>query len=377
MKVNIVVHDFFNEIGHSKAMKEVLKNLPQELNHIHIICYTHAPKEELFPDFRGDVSFSKVPLPRLKPFIIKSLFFQFYTLFFKKSLVIPHTPIITIGVCSFIGDIVNVQFVHRLWSQLYFKVNKVSFIKYIYKKILLAYLDFSEYLYYNFKQPHLVCLSQFIADDFKKRYNYPDHKQTVAYSSASLEEFGPTDESRLERYETLKRSYPQLRTLDLNRPIYLFVGAYERKGLPAILESIDDNQLIIIGKAESGSHLDLTKENLIQIPFTKELANFYNLCDCFIFPTLYEPFGLVVLEAAASGASVIVTKEMVGASELLRDADDIHFCHKLNLGNLIKERKVLSSEQRQINYQQRMNIFKQYSWQEAAQVWYQVLKKIN
>jgi len=50
----------------------------------------------------------------------------------------------------------------------------------------------------------------------------------------------------------------------------------------------------------------------------KENYIFYAASDIFVFPTLYEPFGNVHLEALASGLPVITTR-MSGASEIIRD----------------------------------------------------------
>ncbi|UCD10438.1 MAG: glycosyltransferase family 4 protein, partial [Nitrospinaceae bacterium] len=48
---------------------------------------------------------------------------------------------------------------------------------------------------------------------------------------------------------------------------------------------------------------------------------FYTAADIFALPTLYEPFGLVVLEAMSHGVPVLVSR-FAGASELITDAKD-------------------------------------------------------
>lgn len=53
-----------------------------------------------------------------------------------------------------------------------------------------------------------------------------------------------------------------------------------------------------------------------------ELLNFYNAADCFVFPSLYEGFGLPVLEGMASGVPVVASEsssivEVAGGAALL------------------------------------------------------------
>lgn len=373
--LNVVVHDLYNEIGHSRAMIEVLKALPSNsIDHINFICFTHDTKENILPHFEGRVTFTKVPFPNIKPFILKSLFFQVYTYLFRNKLKISCSKTITVGVCSFIGDIVNVQFIHKLWTPLYFEISRPNWYKYIYKKALLTYLDFCEDIYYKIKRPKIMSLSQFIADDFVQRYHYNINDIKVAYSSASANEFMCIEETRIELYKKLQAKYPVLSKIDITKPILLFVGAFERKGLALILDNIEDKQLIVIGKPEQNSNINLTNySNISHITFTKEINLFFNLCDCFIFPTSYEPFGLVAIEAAATGSNIIITKDKVGASELLREVDGVSFSTASNIKELIDSQKVLTLEKRKENYKSRQIIFKEFNWENAALKWHEAI----
>jgi glycosyltransferase involved in cell wall biosynthesis len=53
----------------------------------------------------------------------------------------------------------------------------------------------------------------------------------------------------------------------------------------------------------------------------EELADFYSACDCFVFPPIEQPWGLVVLEAMACGKPTIVSND-TGVSEVLTNRED-------------------------------------------------------
>lgn len=60
----------------------------------------------------------------------------------------------------------------------------------------------------------------------------------------------------------------------------------------------------------------------------EELVDLYNICDCLLFPSLYEGFGLPPLEAMACGLPVIASnlgalKEVVGSAAVIVEPTDI------------------------------------------------------
>ena len=53
----------------------------------------------------------------------------------------------------------------------------------------------------------------------------------------------------------------------------------------------------------------------------KDVRPYYGAADAFVFPTIYEPFGSVVLEAMACGLPVITT-DRCGAGEIITQGVD-------------------------------------------------------
>jgi UDP-glucose:(heptosyl)LPS alpha-1,3-glucosyltransferase len=112
-----------------------------------------------------------------------------------------------------------------------------------------------------------------------------------------------------------------------DRKVLLFVGSgFYRKGVAELLglaaQLEGDFRLLIVGKEKKlQSYLEAATDLGIsdKVVFTgarKDAAVFYEIADIFIFPTLYEPFSNVCLEAMAHECAVVTTANN-GASEVL------------------------------------------------------------
>lgn len=111
------------------------------------------------------------------------------------------------------------------------------------------------------------------------------------------------------------------------RPRLLFVGAYERKGLDTAIRALagmrHDAELVAIGSGDRARHLALAAalgvaDRVRLEPPRDRIEEAYAAADAFLFPTRYEPFGMVIAEALASGLPVL-TSGVAGAAELIRD----------------------------------------------------------
>ncbi len=138
---------------------------------------------------------------------------------------------------------------------------------------------------------------------------------------------------------------PILQSYDVAQPYILYVGALEsRKNLPRLLEAYallrawsERWRLVIVGarKWKSSPILDTVQRLGLEphVTFTgyvadEDLPALYTGADLFAFPSLYEGFGLPVLEAMACGTPVVTSNtsslpEVVGDAALLVDPYDV------------------------------------------------------
>tara|TARA_B110000003_G_C16647930_1_gene532872 strand:- start:1913 stop:2950 length:1038 start_codon:yes stop_codon:yes gene_type:complete len=115
-----------------------------------------------------------------------------------------------------------------------------------------------------------------------------------------------------------------------NQLIILFVGSgFKRKGVEEFLRIFSMLQtknilgFIVGGESKMSHYQNLSKELKIdsKVIFTgtrTDVNDFYSISDIFLFPTHYDPFSNVVLEAM-NFENVVFTTSKNGASEILND----------------------------------------------------------
>lgn len=95
--------------------------------------------------------------------------------------------------------------------------------------------------------------------------------------------------------------------LNLPRPIFMFLGRVTvEKNLPAFLNLDLPGSKVVVG---SGPARESLMAKYPETPFftadgDQELVKYYNAADVFVFPSLTDTFGLVMLEALACGIPV-------------------------------------------------------------------------
>jgi glycosyltransferase involved in cell wall biosynthesis len=182
----------------------------------------------------------------------------------------------------------------------------------------------------------LLAISEATRQDAIRLLNLAPEK-VVNISSAAGNQFQKIAITETEKNELMHR-------LGISRPFVFYLGGNDfRKNMEGAVkifanlspELIETYQLVLNdvgdetdfrGKVRSTG---LSDQDVVIIKWISddELLKLYNLCSAFIFPSLYEGFGLPILEAMACGAPVSAANnsslpEVVGREDMLFDAND-------------------------------------------------------
>jgi glycosyltransferase involved in cell wall biosynthesis len=122
--------------------------------------------------------------------------------------------------------------------------------------------------------------------------------------------------------ETNLFSSAQPAALDLPRPIFLNVGRLATdKNVDAFLSLDLPGSKVVIGDGPDRARLQATYPDAYFLgqKFGRELASLYAAADVFVFPSMTDTYGLVMLEALAAGAPVAAfdvtgPREVIGES---------------------------------------------------------------
>tara|TARA_Y100000590_G_scaffold470774_1_gene670063 strand:+ start:8823 stop:9929 length:1107 start_codon:yes stop_codon:yes gene_type:complete len=357
------------EAGHTRAMVELIRHLPKgAIEELHLVYFEGASSLELFPEFHGKIIHHKVPFKAIFPFLFKAIFFQVWCFILINLVLPPGIKKIGIGTACLDIDFCNVQFVQSQWEPYYFKDKSFLSIKTMYKKILFFYFKLCENYLFRKEGLKILALSDFVNSYLVNKFNISSKNIKTIYSSVNLKHFPLPNREKVIAKEELIQEHQELLTLDLELPVYLFVGAYERKGLAKAISLLMEKpgaQFIIIGKPEKGNSFQFDDSlKIFKIAFTTHIQKFYELSDVFIFPTIYEPYGLVIAEAAAMGNIVYVPKNNVGASEILKGLKSVRFLEDIQELPFLKA--PLSKDERILNAQEVRQRLEDYSWEKAS-----------
>lgn len=235
--------------------------------------------------------------------------------------------------------------------------------------------NWTKYSVLNSKK--VITISQSSKDDIIKFYKVPESKVQVVH--LGLKEIN------------MESSSKSLREFGINQKFILFVGTLQpRKNIVSLIKAYailpqalkDSHQLVIVGKKgwlydeilSAPAKFGVEERTLFLDYVTdQDLPNFYKSAEVFVLPSLYEGFGLPILEAMRYGCPVLTSNvsslpEAGGEAALYFDPEDIEDISE-------KLAKVLQdSELRSKMKEKGLVHYKKFTWDKAAK---EVLKAVE
>jgi len=266
------------------------------------------------------------------------------------------------------------------------------------EKTIVTCHDIIPIAYYNTRNPvwklnakglkkaeRIITVSEFSKKDISRYIKYPEEK---------IEIIPPAVDHNL-YYQNRDRSILEKYGIKENENVILYVGAEEpRKNIQLLIDSfrklknkIPQVKLLKVGMP---NYIGVRKKLLKQIESLglqqdvifagyvseTDLAKIYNAVDLFVFPSLYEGFGMPPLEAMACGTPVITSNtsslpEVVGNAAIITDPYDTE--------GLAEKMYTLLTDQtlcRSI-IKKGLARSKVFSWEEAAKKTLEVYEQVN
>ncbi len=226
------------------------------------------------------------------------------------------------------GDVNTVQFVHSAWLQSPSHTSRHR--SGIYGAYHWLYTRLNAYWEREaFRQAKVVIA---VSERIKKELleiGVPPERIEVILNGVDLQEFsfGSAERSQLDLPEEVT--------------LALFVGDIRtpRKNLDTVLHAlveVPELHLAVVGATERSPYPQLAEklglgDRVHFLGYRRDVSEIMKAVDLFVFPSRYEPFGMVVSEAMAAGLPVI-TASTTGAAEIvtpecgivLSDSEDTH-----------------------------------------------------
>ena len=179
----------------------------------------------------------------------------------------------------------------------------------------------------TYESSEVIVNSKYMKNELQRLFGLPYEKINVVPNGINT-----TVYNGLEKDYDFRRKY----AMD-NEKIILFMGrlVYEKgiqhliSAMPKILEGYNDAKLIIAGKGGMTDQLKAQVEAMglgDKVYFTgylnaKQVSKMYKCADVSVFPSTYEPFGIVALEAMLAGVPTVVS-DVGGLNEIVEHRVD-------------------------------------------------------
>ena len=236
------------------------------------------------------------------------------------------------------------------------------------------YINDTEWLL-TYEATEVIVNSNYMKNEIQRLFGLPFDKINVIPNGINLSNF-----TGIERDYDFRRQY----AMD-NEKIILYVGrlVYEKgvqnliAAMPKILANYHDSKLIIAGRGGMMDELKQEARNLgldNKVYFTgyldsKKVQKMYKCADVAVFPSTYEPFGVVALEAMLAGVPTVVS-DVGGLDEIVTHGVDGMKSYAGNANSIADSVTALLYDHQlatNVSKKAKQKVKDQFNWEKIAQ----------
>jgi glycogen(starch) synthase len=164
------------------------------------------------------------------------------------------------------------------------------------------------------RSDRVIACSYYMREQIADIFGVPDERVSVIPNGIDPEDLQPSDATELERLRAQFAAPGENLVLLIGRLVYEKGFQIALEAMPQLVERVPGTRFLVAG---SGTHEEELKRQAESLGLLEHgtflgwigddvLHSLYPIADLCVVPSIYEPFGLVALEAMASGCPCIV-----------------------------------------------------------------------
>jgi UDP-glucose:(heptosyl)LPS alpha-1,3-glucosyltransferase len=318
VRIAFVVHDYGRQGGQSRYVHELATRFARD-HEVHVFANRIGPERDSTIHFHHVPAWRRSALTTVVTFIVPATLLTHGLAGIRPAVEGGFDVVHAQGLCGLRQTVITAHMCLARWFEEQRRVQGGLRLKQRLFRALVLPLERRAFASRRTKE--VIAVSSAVGRDLAACYRRAD-RVTVIPHAVDLEAFNPA--TRDSQRAAVRRELGAVE----GDVLALYVGDLQKGAAEALraVARVPGTRLALVsfsdqrGAAALAAELGV-RDRVTFVPGSDRVERFYAAADVFLYPTLYDTFGMVIAEAMASGLPVVTTAT-AGASELIEDGVD-------------------------------------------------------